>query len=90
MILVRSIDCVAARSTELCSARLMCPGIHRKANEDEEEIKESRRMSMRCTIGLSEWGSDMTWREKRELERRRNLCGGGEKRNMRETGEDGM
>ena len=32
----------------------MCPGIQRKANEDEEEEKERKRTCMRCTIGLSE------------------------------------
>jgi len=34
----------------------MYPGIHRKANEDEGEDKECKRMSMRWTIGLGEWG----------------------------------
>jgi len=32
----------------------MCPGIQRKAYEDEEEDEEGRRMSVRCTIGLGE------------------------------------
>ena len=77
MILVKSRDCLAARSTASCSARLMCARIHRKANEDEGKDKECRRMSMRCTIELGEWGSCMTSREKRKSERRRNLCGGG-------------
>jgi len=35
---------------------------------------------MRCTIGLGKWGSCIAWREERESEKRRNLCGGeGEK-----------
>mgnify|MGYP006965841112 CR=1 FL=1 len=57
MILVKSRDCLAASSTASCSTRLMCPGIDRKASEDEGEDKECRRMSMHCTIGLDEWGT---------------------------------
>jgi len=57
----------------------MCPEIQRKEHEDEDEDKEYRRMSMRCTIGLGEYGSCIAWREERESERRRNLCGGGKR-----------
>ena len=57
MILVMSKDCLAARSYASCSARLICPRIHRKTNEDEGEDKECRRMSMGCTVGLGEWKS---------------------------------
>jgi len=54
VILVKSRDYLAGKSTASWSGRLMCPGIHRKAHEDEDEDKERRRMSMRCTIGLGE------------------------------------
>ena len=83
MILVKSRDCLAARSTASCSARLMCPGIHRKTNEDKGGSKECRRMSMRCTIGLGELGSDLACRKKRESERKRKT------KKMREAGIDG-
>jgi len=40
MILVKSRDCLAAKSTASWSRRLMCPGIQRKAHEDEGEDEE--------------------------------------------------
>jgi len=40
VILVKSRDCLSAKSTASWSGRLMCPGIQRKAHEDEEEDKE--------------------------------------------------
>ena len=72
MIVVKSRDDLEARLAASCSASLMRSGIHIKTNEDEGEDKECRKMSMRCTIGLSEWGSCMAWREERKSERRRN------------------
>ena len=50
--LVKNRDCLAAKSTASWSGRLMCRRIQRKAHEGENEDKEWRRMSMRCTIGL--------------------------------------
>jgi len=40
VILVKSGDSLAAKSTASWAGRLMCPGIQRKTHEDEDEDKE--------------------------------------------------
>ena len=40
VILVKRRDCLAAKFTASWSGRVMCPGIQRKAHEDEDEDKE--------------------------------------------------
>jgi len=40
MILVKSRDCSATKSTASWSGRLMCPGIQRKAHEGEYKDRE--------------------------------------------------
>ena len=40
LILVKSRDCLAAKSTASWSGRLMCPKIQRKEHADEDEDKE--------------------------------------------------
>jgi len=40
VILVKSRNCLAAKSTASLSGRLMCPGIQRNEHEDEDEDKE--------------------------------------------------
>jgi len=40
VILVKSRDCLAAKPIASWFGRLMCPGIQRKAHEDEDEDNE--------------------------------------------------
>ena len=53
----------------------MWPDIHRKVIEVKDEVSECKRMWMRWTIGLVEYGSRIARKDERESEDIRNLRG---------------